>query len=69
MGEGIPSESLDQRLPGLGSSLSVQVLGFNTFTAGAWVQSLVRELRYCKLPSSAKLKTKTNKQKTHAFQG
>ena len=31
-----------------GNSLVVQELGFNGFTAVAWVQSLVRELRFYK---------------------
>ena len=33
----------------IGSSLVVQWLGLGSFTAGAWVQSLVRELRSSKL--------------------
>ena len=28
--------------------MAVQWLGLSTFTAGAWVQSLLRELRSCK---------------------
>ena len=39
-----------------GNSLAVQWLGFATFTAGAWVQSLVEELRSHRLHSM----TKTN---------
>ena len=31
-----------------GTSLAVQWLGLSTSTAGAWVQSLLRELRFCK---------------------
>ena len=38
----------------LGNSLAVQWLGLGTFTAGAQVQSLVRELRSCKLCGVAK---------------
>ena len=29
-----------------GTSLAVQWLGLHAFTAGAWIQSLVRELRF-----------------------
>ena len=35
-----------------GNSLVVQWLGFGVFTVGAWVQYLIRELRFCK-PSGA----------------
>ena len=34
-----------------GNSLAVQWLGFGTFTAGAWVRSLVEELRSHRLHS------------------
>ena len=34
-----------------GTSLAVQWLGHSTFTARAWVQFLVQELRSCKLLS------------------
>ena len=37
-----------------GSPLAVQWLGLGTFTAGAWVQSLVREVRSHKRCSTAK---------------
>ena len=40
----------------LGNSLAVQWLGLGTFTAGAQVQSLVRELRFHKLCSLKKKK-------------
>ena len=40
----------------LGSSLAVQWLGLGAFTAVVWVQSLVRELRSCKLRGTAKKK-------------
>ena len=36
----------------------VQWLGRGAFTAVAWVQSLVRELRYCKQHAAAKKKIK-----------
>ena len=42
----------------IGSSLVVQWLGLGSFTAGAWVQSLVRELRSSKLHCVAKKKKK-----------
>ena len=47
-----------------GSSLAVQWLGLGAFTAGAWVQSLIRELRSCKMRHGQnkikqKLKNKT----------
>ena len=42
----------------LGNSLAVQWLGLGTFTAVAWLQSLARELRSCKLRGAAKQKTK-----------
>jgi len=38
----------------LGNSLAGQWLGLSAFTAGAGVQSLVRELRFHKLPSVAR---------------
>ena len=40
------------------NSLEVQWLGLSAFTAGAQVQSLVRELRSHKLPNTAKRKKK-----------
>ena len=43
------------------SSLVVQWLGLSAFTAVAWVQALVRELRSHKLPSMAKKKKKKKK--------
>ena len=42
----------------LGNSLAVQWLGVSAFTAMIWVQSLVAELRFCKLCSMAKKKKK-----------
>ena len=39
-----------------GNSLAVQWLGLSAFTVGAWVQSLVRELKSHKLCSMAKKK-------------
>lgn len=47
----------------MGNSLVVQCLGPDTFTAVAWVQSVVRDLTSCKLPSVAT--KQTNKTKTH----
>ena len=41
-----------------GNSLAVQWLGLSAFTAGAWVQSLVGELRHHKLCSTAPAKKK-----------
>ena len=41
---------------GSGNSLVVQWLGLGTVTARAWVQSLVRELRSCKLCGVTKTK-------------
>ena len=38
----------------LGKSLAIQWLGLEAFTAGAQVQSLVRELRSCKLQGAVK---------------
>ena len=38
----------------LGNSLAGQWLGLSAFTAGAGVQSLVRELRFHKLPNVAR---------------
>ena len=35
-------------------SLAVQRLEFDTFTAGAWVQSPVKKLRSCRLSGAAK---------------
>ena len=43
----------------LGNSLAVQWLGLSTFTAWAWVRSLVGELRSHKPHSTAKKKKKT----------
>ena len=48
---------------GTGNSLAVQWLGLHAFTAGAQVQSLVRELRSCKQCGAAKKQNKTKKQK------
>ena len=45
------------------SSLVTQWLGFLAFTAMVQVQSLVRELRSCKLPGSARKKKKKKKAK------
>ena len=42
--------------------MGVWWLGLDAFSAGAQVESLVRELRSCKLHDVAK-RTKTNKQK------
>ena len=42
--------------PITGNSLAVQWLGLHAFTAGAWVQSLVRELRSPKPRGAAKKK-------------
>ena len=47
----------------IGTSLAIQWLGPQTFTAKGRVQSLVGELRACKLHSITK-KTKQNKTKT-----
>ena len=47
----------------MGNSLVVQCLGPDAFTAVAWVQSVVRDLTSCKLPSVAT--KQTNKTKTH----
>ena len=44
-----------------GDSLVVQWLGLGAFTAGAWVQSLVREQRSCKPHNVAKKKKKYRK--------
>ena len=41
----------------------VQWLGLGTFTAAAWVQSLVGELKSCKLHGVAKKKKKEKKNK------
>ena len=38
-------------------------LGFSTFTSMVWVQSLVRELRSCKLCGVPKFKLKKKKEK------
>ena len=51
-----------------GNSLALQWLGLGAFTAGAWVQSLVRELRSRKSSSVAKGKTKTKPNQTPSFQ-
>ena len=50
----------------VGNSLAVQWLGLSAFSAGAQVQSLVRELRSPQAVqcSQKKKKTKQNKQKT-----
>ena len=48
----------------LGNSLAVQWLGPGAFTARAWVQSLVEELRSCKLHGAA-INKKKNKNKSH----
>ena len=45
----------------IGNSLVVLWLGFGAFTALAWVQSLVRELRSHKLSSMTKKKKIKNK--------
>ena len=51
----------------IGSSLAVEWLGFSTFTAVAWVQSLVQELRshikprYAVAPNQKKKKKKKKK--------
>ena len=50
------SQILKLKNPGFGNSLTVQWLGFGAFTAVAWVQSLVGELRYCKPQGMAKKK-------------
>ena len=42
----------------LGNSLAVQWLGLGAFIAMAWLQSLVRELRSCKLAVQPKGKKK-----------
>ena len=49
----------------LGNSLAVQWLGLSTFTAAAWVQSLVGEVRSRKLFSEAKKKKKKKKERNH----
>ena len=41
-----------------GNSLLIQWLGLSAFTAGAWVRSLVRELRSCKLHGVVQKKKK-----------
>ena len=41
-----------------GNSLAAQWLGLSTFTAMAWAQSLVGELRSCKLQGTAKNREK-----------
>ena len=48
----------------LGNSLVVQWLELGTFTAGAWVPSLVRDLRSLKLRGAAKNK-QTKELKVH----
>ena len=50
-----------------GDSLVVQWLGLGAFTAGAWVQSLVREQRSCKPHNVAKKKKST--EKSHDLDG
>ena len=47
----------------LGNSLAVQWLGLNAFTAGAWVQSLVGELRSPQATRGKKKKRKDRKKK------
>ena len=42
----------------IGNSLAVQWLGHSIFTDRAWVQSLVRELRSCKLHTWPKINNK-----------
>ena len=44
-----------------GNSLAVQWLGLGSFMSGAWVQSRVRELRYCKRVDTVKKKKKEQK--------
>ena len=50
-----------------GNSLAVQWLGPSVFTAGAWVQPLVGELRSRKLRSEAKKKTTTTTTKNKSY--
>ena len=50
-----------------GNSLAVQWLGLGTFTAMAQVQSLVRELRSCKLCIVAKKTPKQTQKHTHRY--
>ena len=45
------------------NSLVLQWLGLSAFTAQAWVQSLVRELRSCRLHGTAQKKKKKITQK------
>ena len=45
-----------------GNSLAVQWLGLGSFMSGAWVQSRVRELRYCKRVDTVKKKKKNKKE-------
>lgn len=45
-----------------GNSPAVQGLGFGVFTARAWVQSLVKELRSCKPCGMSKRKKKRESQ-------
>ena len=58
LGERQVTLQLEQKYKELGSSLVAQWLGFQAFTTMAWVQPLVRELRSCKLYSTAKKKEK-----------
>ena len=46
-----------------GKSLAIQWLGLSASTAGAWVQSLVRELRSCKLRRMAKRRERKKRKK------
>ena len=50
-----------------GNSLVVQWLGHGLSVPGVWVQSPVRELRFCKLRSVAKTKIKKRKKKRKAL--
>ena len=52
----------------LGNFLAVQWLGLGAFIAMAWLQSLVRELRSCKLAVQPKGKKKKKKAKAR-FEG
>ena len=45
----------------------LQWLGLGAFTAGAWVQSLVRELRSCKPGGAAKKKEKYCNLQSHVL--
>lgn len=56
----IRAETYEMKITFLGNSLEVQWLGLGAFTAVVQVQSLVKELRSCKLYGAAK-RTKTKK--------